>query len=61
MNIWLFAAIHAVTSVIMTFALIVGMLTLYTTTGMNFVWCFVIGLGAAVPIAWIITKRMVKG
>lgn len=61
MNIWLFVIIQAVVSVIITFALIVVMLTLDMASGLNFVWCFVIGTVLSFPPAWIIFKRLMKG
>lgn len=61
MNIWLFVVVQAVTSVIITFALIVGILVMDMATGMNFVWCFVIGTILSLPVAWIIYKRIIKG
>jgi uncharacterized membrane protein len=60
MNPWLFVVVQAVTSVIITFALIVVMLVMGMATGMNFIWCFVIGTVLSLPPAWFITKRMTK-
>ena len=61
MNIWLFVVIQAVTSVIITFALIVVILVMDVATGMNFVWCFVTGTILSLPCAWIVYKRMTSG
>ncbi len=61
MNLWLFVVVQAVTSVIITFALIVVMLMLEMGTGMNFVWCFVIGTVLSLPIAWVVYSRMTRG
>ncbi|MGB0960246.1 MAG: hypothetical protein ACPGVK_08350 [Halocynthiibacter sp.] len=61
MNIWLFAIIQAVTSAIITFALIIGILVMdYASSGMAFVWCFVIGMVASLPVAWVIYKNMTR-
>ncbi len=60
MNIWLFVIVQAVASVILTFVLIIGMLVLDMATGMNFVWCFVIGTVLSLPVAWVIYNRIRK-
>ncbi len=58
MNIWLFAILQAVTSVILTFVFIVIFLTLDRASGMNFVWSFIAGSVLSLPIAWLVYRRM---
>lgn len=59
MNIWMFAVIQAIISVILTFILIIGILvTDNATSGWMFLWCFLIGMVASIPLAWLVYKRM---
>jgi len=61
MNIWLFVVIQSITSVIVTFVLIVGLLvTDSASSGWSFLWCFFIGLLVSLPIAWKIGKGLTK-
>jgi len=60
MNLWLFIVIQAVTSVIITFALIVVILVMDMATGMHFVWCFAIGTVLSLLPAWLIYTRLTK-
>ncbi len=58
MNIWLFVVIQAITSVMITFALFIVILTNDMATGMNFLWAFLIGQALSFPAAWLIYKRI---
>lgn len=60
MNIWLFAIVQVITSVMITFTLIIAILAMDVATGMNFIWSFVAGTVLSLPIAWIVYKRLIN-